>query len=277
VQFGLFMFPTDYSIDPIAFGRAAEERGFESIFFPEHSHIPVSRESPWPGGADLPREYWHTHDPFVALAAVAATTERIKLATGITLVVERDPIMLAKEVTSLDVISNGRVLFGIGGGWNLEEMRNHGTDPANRFKLMRERIEAMKALWTQDEAEYHGEFVDFDPVWQFPKPVQRPHPPILIGGNAPSTLRRVVAYGDEWMPNRGNYLERIPELQELAAEAGRDPIPVTVFGVRPHAESIDELIEAGVSRAILAVPPEPAESVIPRLDRYAQLVEEYPA
>ena len=277
MKFGVLMFPADYAIDPVTLGRAAEDRGFESLFFPEHTHIPTSRESPYPGGGDLPMEYSHTLDPFVAFGAIAATTEKIKLATGIALIVERDPIMLAKEVATLDQLSNGRVMLGIGGGWNREEMRNHGTEPSSRWLLVRERIEAMQALWTQEEAEYHGELVDFGPTWQWPKPVQQPHPPILVGGNGANTLKRVVRYGDEWMPiaGRGDALSRIPELQELAAEAGRDPIPVSVFGAPANAEAIDELAEAGVSRAILSLPPAGEEQVISILDRYASFVEEY--
>src|SRR4051794_6543777 len=183
LQFGLAMFPTDYAIDPVALGRLAEERGFESLWFPEHTHIPSERATPYPAGGDLPQEYWHTYDPFGALSAVAATTERLKVGTGICLIVERDPITTAKEVASLDLLSGGRFLFGIGAGWNREEMANHGTDPRTRFTLMRERVEAMKAIWTQDEAEYHGRLVDFDPIWSWPKPVQQPHPPVLVGGN----------------------------------------------------------------------------------------------
>lgn len=277
MKFGVLMFPADYAIDPVTLGQAAEDRGFESLFFPEHTHIPTNRESPYPGGGDLPMEYSHTLDPFVAFGAIAATTEKIKLATGIALIVERDPITLAKEVATLDQLSNGRVMLGVGGGWNREEMRNHGTDPATRWRLMRERIEAMQALWTQEEAEYHGELVDFGPTWQWPKPVQQPHPPILVGGNGANTLKRVVSYGDEWMPivGRGDPLSRIPELQELAAEAGREPIPVSVFGVPANAEAIDELAEAGVGRAILSLPPADEEQVITILDRYASFVEEY--
>ena len=215
MKFGAFMFPTDYSIGPVELAREVEARGFESLWFPEHTHIPTNRESPYPGGGELPQEYSHTLDPFVALGAAAAVTERIKLGTGISLVVERDPIVLAKEVATLDQISNGRVLLGIGGGWNREEMSNHGTDPTHRWKLMRERIEAMKAIWTQDEAEYHGEFVDFDPIWSWPKPVQRPHPPIILGNAGAGAVRRVVRYADEWMPigGRVNMSERLDDLR----------------------------------------------------------------
>src|SRR3954464_11047749 len=201
LQFGLAMFPADYAVDPVTLGRMAEERGFESLWFPEHTHIPVSRDTPYPAGGELPDMYWHTHDPFVSLAAVAATTERIKVGTGICLIVERDPITTAKEVASIDQLSGGRFLFGIGAGWNREEMATPGTDASRRFGLMRERVEAMKAIWTQDEAEYHGEHVDFDPIWAWPKPAQKPHPPILVGGKGERVIDRVVRYGDEWMPN----------------------------------------------------------------------------
>src|SRR5918998_2726925 len=257
MKFGIEMFPTDYSIGVTELGRAAEDMGFESVFFPEHTHIPTSRRSPWPGGAELPKEYSHTLDPFVALGAVAAVTSTIKLGTGICLVIERDPIVLAKEVASLDFLSGGRVLFGIGGGWNYEEMEHHGTKPTLRWKILRERILAMKAIWTQDEAEYHGEFVDFDPIWSWPKPVQQPHPPILVGGSGPRTLDRVIEYGDEWMPIGGratNVGERIAELQRMAAEAGRGSIPVTIFGVRPDPAVIEHYRSIGVTRCVFGVP-----------------------
>src|SRR3989454_4075904 len=246
------MFPADYAIDPVTLGKAVEERGFDSLFFPEHTHIPTSRRSPWPGGAELPREYYHTHDLFVALAAVAATTEKLLLGTGICLVVERDPIILAKEVASLDRLSGGRLIFGVGGGWNREEMENHGTDPRTRFPLMRERILAMKEIWAKDEAEYHGKYVDFDPIWSWPKPVQKPHPPILVGGNGPKVLDRVLAFGDEWMPNRigdeEKFFARIADLQERARTAGRDPIPVTFSGAPLKPDVIEQLANANVHR-----------------------------
>src|SRR2546423_1919274 len=193
------MFPTDYAIAPADLGRLAEERGFESLWFPEHTHIPASRETPYPGGGELPPEYSHTHDPFVALAQVAAVTERLRVATGICLVIQRDPIVTAKEVASLDALSGGRFIFGVGAGWNREEMLDHGTDPGRRFGVMRERIEAMKAIWTSDEASYHGRYVDFDRIWSWPKPAQRPHPPIIVGGNGELVLERVVGYGDRRM------------------------------------------------------------------------------
>ena len=225
MKFGAFMFPTDYSIGPAELATEVEARGFESLWFPEHTHIPASRQSPYPGGGELPQEYSHTLDPFVALGAAAAVTERILLGTGISLIIEHDPITLAKIVATLDQISGGRVLLGVGGGWNREEMSNHGTDPSRRWKLLRERIEAMKAIWTQDAAEYHGEFVDFDPIWSWPKPVQQPHPPIILGNAGAGAVGRAVSYADEWMPIGGR-VDLPQRLQELNAQARR-PVAVT--------------------------------------------------
>jgi probable F420-dependent oxidoreductase len=276
VRFGLAIFPTWYTIDPPLLGRLAEERGFESLFLPEHTHIPVSRRSPYPGGGELPREYSNTYDPFVALTAVAAATERLRVGTGICLVVERDPIVTAKEVASVDRLSGGRFLFGVGAGWNEEEMENHGTDPRVRFGLMRERIEAMKAIWTQDEPEYHGRHVDFDAVWCWPKPLQQPHPPVLVGGTGERVLDRVLAYGDEWMPNRvrddDELAARVAELHRRAGEAGRAPIPVTVFGASRRRERLERLERAGVSRCLFALPAGEPGEVERKLDEYAQVV-----
>jgi probable F420-dependent oxidoreductase len=280
VKFGLAMFPTDYAIRPAELGRLAEEHGFESLLFPEHTHIPTSRKTPYPAGGELPPEYSHTHDPFVALATVAEATERLRIGTGICLMVERDPIVTAKEVASLDQLSDGRFLFGVGAGWNREEMENHGTDPSRRFSLMRERIEAMKAIWTQDEAEYHGEQVDFDPIWSWPKPAQKPHPPVLVGGNGEKVLERVLAFGDEWMPNvisRDNIDplgERIRELQERARDAGRGEIPVSGFAAPRDPESVERMAEAGFHRAFWYVDPEPRDEVAKRIERYAERVDE---
>ena len=236
----------------------------------------MSRESPYPAGGDLPDEYSHTIDLFVALAAAATATERLKVGSGICLVVERDPILLAKEVASVDHISGGRFLFGIGGGWNREEMRNHGTDPKTRWALLRERIEAMRAIWTSEEAEYHGRFVDFERIWSWPKPVQQPGPPVVIGGSGPTTFDRVIEYGDGWMPIGGRselpLADQIAELQQRAAEKGRPPVPVTLFGARPKQVHLDKLVDAGVSRAVFWLPPAPADTVLPLLDRYAELL-----
>jgi probable F420-dependent oxidoreductase len=277
MRYGVNMFPTRYSVGPAELARAVEERGFESLFVPEHTHIPTSRRSPWPGGPDLPDHYRETLDPFLALTAAAAVTERILLGTGICLVVERDPIITAKEVATLDLISGGRFLFGIGGGWNREEMENHGTDPKRRFAVMRERVLAMKEIWTNDEAEFHGTHVDFDPLWQWPKPVQRPHPPILVAGNGPGTLARVVEYGDGWIPIPGRGTvplgEGTAQLRELCAEHGRDPVPVTVFGARPEAEVLDHYAAAGVDRVLFSLPSAEAAEAFKLLDTYANLAE----
>ncbi len=277
MNFGVYTFPTDYAFNVVDLGRALEERGFESLFVPEHTHIPTSRRSPWPGGAELPEEYKHTLDPFVALGAVAATTSRLLIGTGICLVVERDPIITAKEVATLDLLSGGRFLFGVGGGWNREEMEDHGTDPRTRFRLLRERVLAMKAIWTQDEAEFHGDLVDFDPLWSWPKPVQQPHPPVIVGGNGPGVLDRVLDYGDGWMPNagRGRVKEGMVELARRAAEQGREPIPVSIFGARPEPQTVDDYVAMGVERCLFVVPPKPADDVLPLLDRYAELAAKF--
>ena len=275
MELGLAILLTDYSMQPARLGSLAEERGFESLFLAEHTHIPASRETPYPGGTELPREYSHTLDPFVALAAAAAATERLKLGTGVCLVIERDPIVTAKEVATLDHVSGGRFLFGVGAGWNKEEMRNHGTDPRTRWRVMRERVEAMKAIWTQDEAEYHGRFVDFDPIWSWPKPVQKPHPPVLVGGVGDKVLDRVVAYGDEWIPNRvrspEQLGERIAGLQRRAEAAGRAPIPVTVFGAKREQRLLERLEAAGVTRSLFYVRPEEPDDVERQLDERAEV------
>lgn len=279
MQVGLMTFPTEYSIQPDELARMVEELGFESLFVAEHSHIPASRDTPYPAGGELPREYSHTYDPFVALTAAAAATERLLLATGICLVVERDPIICAKEVATLDRVSGGRFLFGVGAGWNREEMANHGTDPRTRFALLRERVEAMRAIWTSEEASYSGEHVSFERIWQWPKPLQEPHPPVLLGGNGPKVLERAVAFADGWMPNWGlqtheELFARIEELGRLAAEAGRDPIPVTVYAARAKREVLADLAEHGVARVVLWVPPAPRDEVAPRLERLASLARE---
>jgi probable F420-dependent oxidoreductase len=269
MDFGLAIFPTDYAAPTAQLARAAEERGFESLFFPEHTHIPASRETPYPAGGDLPLEYWHTHDPFVALASAAAVTEKLRVATGICLVIERDPIITAKEVATLDFLSGGRFLFGIGAGWNVEEMRNHGTDSATRFGLLKERVEAMKAIWAEEQASYHGGYVDFDRIWSWPKPVQQPHPPILVGGNGDGVIDRVLAYGDEWLPEPEDGLtDRMRELADRAQAEGREPIPITVYGTQPA--DVEMYAEAGAHRCVYWLPPRGPEDTVRRAEELAR-------
>ncbi len=273
MELGLAHFATDYGMQPADIGRRAEELGFESLFFPEHTHIPVSRDTPYAGGGELPREYRHIVDPFVGLAAAAAVTERLKLGTGVCLIIERDPIVAAKEVATLDHISGGRFLFGVGAGWNIEEMRNHGTDPDTRFRRMRESVEAMKAIWTKEEAEYHGRIIDFGPIWSWPKPVQKPHPPVLVGG-----LGEKV-YDDEWIPNRvkspEELGERIAELQRRAEAAGRERIPVTVFGAKAELRLLERLKAAGVTRALFYLRAGEAGEVERHLDELGRVAAEW--
>src|SRR3954447_6253181 len=267
MDFGVMMFPTDDAVAPDELARMAEDRGFESLFFPEHTHIPASRESDYPGGGELPAMYSHTHDPFVALTAAAAATKRLLVGTGICLVIQRDPIITAKEVASVDRLSGGRFLFGVGAGWNREEMANHGTDPGRRFGVMRERVEAMKAIWTQDEASYHGRYVDFERIWSWPKPVQKPHPPVLVGGNGPRVLDRVLRYGDEWMPNRitddESLLARVDELRQRAER----PIGVTISGASTKPERLARYAEVGIDRAVFWVPPAGRSEIEPRIEQ----------
>ena len=274
MKFGIAIFPTDYAISMAELAPAVEEAGFESLWVAEHSHIPTSRATPYPAGGELPRMYMHTMDPFVALTAAAVASKTLKVGTGICLLIERDPIHTAKEAASLDAISNGRFLFGIGGGWNREEMADHGTVFETRWKLLRERVEAVKAIWAQEEAEYHGEMVDFGPMWCWPKPVQKPHPPVLLGGNGPNVLKRVVAYADEWMPNRGAALQRIPELREMEQAAGRGHIPVT-FYPRDTAADIERAAESGVERCIYYVPADGRAPALTKLNELARLIEPY--
>jgi probable F420-dependent oxidoreductase len=281
VDFGVLMFSTDYAVRPDELARMAEARGFESLFFPEHTHIPSSRETPYPGGGELPDEYSHTHDPFVALTAAAAATERLLVGTGICLVIERDPITTAKEVASLDQLSGGRFLFGVGAGWNAEEMENHGTDPGRRFGVMKERIEAMKAIWTTDEASYNGRYVEFDRIWSWPKPVQKPHPPVIVGGNGKRVLDRVIAYGDEWMPNRIESVEelqgRVDRLRQMAEDAGRDMPKIGLYAAPAKASEIEAYEAIGVNRYVLFVPPFDRPDAEARLDHLAGIIEEYRA
>ena len=276
MDFGAAIFFTDYAMGPADLGRALEQRGFDSLWAPEHSHIPLSRQSPFPAGGDLPKKYYDVMDPFVTLAAAAT---RLKVATGICLVVQRDPIQTAKEVASLDQISGGRFLFGIGAGWNAEEMRDHNTEFKTRFGLMQERVEAMKVIWTKSKPEYTGRFVKFPPMMTWPKPVQKPHPPVIVGGAFPFGARRALAYGDGWLPHArrpayGEVLGMLPEFRKMAAEAGRAPdtVPITVFGVAEDADLIKRYRDAGVARIIFNLPAAKADEVLPVLDRCAALM-----
>jgi probable F420-dependent oxidoreductase len=277
MKFGVAIFPSEDVPEPSELARMAEERGFESLLFPEHTHIPASRDTPYPAGGELPPEYSRTYDPFVALAAAAAASKTLKVGTAICLVIERDPIITAKEVASVDRLSGGRFLFGVGAGWNVEEMANHGTDSSKRFGIMRERVEAMKEIWGEDEASYHGRYVNFERIWSWPKPAQTPHPPILVGGNGPKVLDRVLAYGDEWMPNRVKDDQIIPRFEELgrrAAEAGRQ-IPITVAGMMRDPARIERFEQAGVHRGLFWLPAQGMDEVEAAFDKYAAAAEQY--
>jgi probable F420-dependent oxidoreductase len=278
VRYGLCTFPTDYSISPAALAVAAEERGFESLWVAEHSHIPASRRTPFPLGGDLPKIYYDVMDPFVALATAASVTRTIKLATGVCLLIQRDPIQTAKMVASLDQLSQGRFLFGVGGGWNAEEMEHHGTPFARRWKVLRERIEAMQKLWSEKQAEYHGEFVDFSPSFAWPKPVQKPWPPIHVGGGWPGGAKRAVQWGDGWIPvgMPDVAAAKLPEFRRMAADAGRDPakLEVSIYAGPTDAAALARLRDAGIARVVFMVPSEPAEQVLPRLDRLAATARE---
>ncbi|MEV8058495.1 LLM class F420-dependent oxidoreductase [Streptomyces antimycoticus] len=270
MKIGVSTFVTDQGIRPAPLGRALEERGFESLFIAEHSHIPVERRTPYPGGGDLPEVYYRTLDPFVTLAAIGAVTERLLLGTGILLVVQRDPITTANEVASLDLVSNGRAVFGVGAGWNREEMENHGTDPSTRGRLMNERLRAMRELWTKEKAEFHGEFVNFDPVFQWPKPVQRPHPPIYVGGGGDATFRRIADLGDAWLANSGSPEELGPQIKRMREVAGRE-VPVTVYAVPEDAKAIEGYQRVGVERVLFYLPTLPEAETLARLDAMSQI------
>jgi probable F420-dependent oxidoreductase len=278
MKIGFYYFATEYSMPIVEVARALEERGYESLFVPEHTHIPASRKTPWPGGAELPKQYSHTLDPYVGLAAAAAVTKTLRLGTGVSLLTERDPIVTAKTVATLDLISGGRFEFGIGAGWNVEEMENHGTRFETRFKVMVERAKAMKTIWTQDEAAYHGEFVDFEPLWSWPKPVQKPHPPILLGGETKYTLQRVMEFCDGWFP-RGRGFEdpkdEMARLKRFADEAGRDlkTVSTTLFGTRPDAGYVEQCRAAGLDRALFALSPEGRDTVMREIDRHIVFIE----
>jgi probable F420-dependent oxidoreductase len=269
MNFGISTFVTDEGIASTALARAIEERGFDSLFIAEHTHIPLSRKSPWPRGGELPRRYYRTLDPFITLTAAAAATERLLLGTGVALVIERDPIITAKEVASLDLVSGGRVIFGIGVGWNREEMENHGTDPSIRGKLMDERIRAMIEMWTKDEPEFHGRYVDFDPIGIWPKPLQKPYPPIYVGGGR-KAFERIAQFGDAWLANGlpPDKLEAM--LAELREVAGSD-VPVSVFNASSEPEDLQAYAQLGVERVLLGLPTLPESETLKQLDKLAQV------
>ena len=280
MDFGASMFFTDYSMTSANLAKALEERGFESIWAAEHSHIPLSRKSPWGGGGDLPKQYYDVMDPFVTLTAAACVTKTLRLGTGVCLVNQRDPIQTAKLVASIDQVSGGRFLFGIGNGWNQDEMENHGTVFASRHKLVRERIEAMKAIWTQTKAEYHGEFVNFDPMMTWPKPVRKPHPPVIIGGAYPYAARRAVRYGDGWIPlagrpgQYGDVFDYVPKFREMLTEAGRDAttFPISLFSSSDDLDTLKRYRDLGIVRAVVSLPAAKEDVVLPILDRVAALM-----
>jgi probable F420-dependent oxidoreductase len=279
MHFGAAMFFTDYSIAPGALAQALETRGFESLWAPEHSHIPASRKTPFPPGGALPKKYSEAMDPFVSLTAAAAASRRLRIGTGVCLVSQRDPIQTAKLVASIDQISGGRFLFGVGGGWNAEEMADHGTAFGDRFKVMRERIAAMKEIWTKAEAAYHGEFVTFPPLSSWPKPVQKPYPPIIVGGAFPYAARRAIAYGDGWIPHvsrpqYGDVSEFVPRFREMAAAAGRETgsLPVTLWGIAEDAERLRRYRDLGVARVVVSLRSAGADEILPLLDRWAKLI-----
>ena len=276
---GVSMFFTDYSMAPGALGQALEARGFESVWAPEHSHIPLSRKSPFPGGGDLPKRYYDAMDPFVTLTAAAMATKTLMVGTGVCLVAQRDPIQTAKLVASIDQVSGGRFLFGIGNGWNQDELEDHGVKFQDRHKVARERVEAMKEIWTKSKAEYHGEFVNFDPMMTWPKPVTKPHPPVIVGGAFPYSARRAIRYGDGWIPQaaRSGYQEiadLIPEFRKMATEAGRgaDEIAVTVWFPRRELDLMKRYADLGVQRVVFNLESEAADKVVPVLDEIAEFM-----
>ena len=273
-KFGVSIFPTDYSIQPVEIAKEAEARGFQSLFFPEHTHIPTSRNTPFPGGGELPKQYWHSHDPFVALGACAAVTSEIRLGTGICLIIERDPITTAKEIASLDMISNGRTIIGIGAGWNREEMENHGADFKNRWQIVKEKVEAMRAIWTNEEPEYHGKYVDFDPIWSYPKPIQDGGPPIWMGANSKWVFERIADYADGWMPIGGLGSGNMNRLKEALDSKNRkiEDLTLALFGGPKDRAQIVGRIEQGFDEVIFSLPSEGPDQVLPLLDEYADIV-----
>jgi len=279
MDLGAFYFPTDYGINVAELARTLEDRGFKSLYVPEHTHIPLSRKTAFPGGGELPKRYSHTHDPFVALAFAAAATKKLTIGTGICLVPQHEPIATAKTIASLDQLSGGRFVFGIGGGWNVDEMENHGATYKTRFKMMREHVLAMKALWTEEAGSYHGEFVNFDAAWSWPKPRQKPHPPIILGGESDHTLRRIIEYCDGWLPRPRGFdpVAGAEKLRRMSSEKGRDPksLTITVFAAPPDAKVLDSYKKAGLQGALLAIPDLDRDGILRQLDQWTPLAKAY--
>ena len=280
MRFGITMIPADYAVSPVRLGVLVETYGFDSIWLGEHSHIPVSRESAYPSGGELPEEFSHFHDTMISLAAIASVTTRISLGMSTLVVPDHDPIVLAKQISSLDHLSAGRVIVGVGAGWNLEEIANHGVDPRFRVGIMCERVLAMKAIWANDEASFHGRFVDFDPIWQWPKPLQRPHPPILFGGQGPGVLQRVLDYGSGWLASGRHFDEErlgvwVSKLQDLAGERGQAPVPVSFQDAPATPQTIERCLDMGLERCNFRVPAADEGTVTAKLEEYVKLVEPY--
>lgn len=271
MKFGIATFVTDEGIRPDALGRAVEERGFDSVFLAEHSHIPASRETPYPGGGDLPRVYYRTLDPFVALTAAGAATSTLILGTGIALLPQRDVIHTAMQVASLDLLSGGRVAFGVGSGWNREEMRNHGVEPRTRGALMNEQLAALIEIWGKDVAEFHGEYVDFGPIYAWPKPVQKPHPPIYLGGESPAALDRLLRYGDAWLPRAHTTTDELRRVRAWLAEHGRTDVPFTIFGADRDPDALRDYADAEVERVTFMLDTLPESETLKELDELAEL------
>ncbi|HEX5319405.1 MAG TPA: LLM class F420-dependent oxidoreductase [Stellaceae bacterium] len=275
MEFGASIFFTDYSITPAELGVALEERGFDSVWAAEHSHIPVPRKTPAPGGGELHKRYYDVMDPFVTLAVVGAATKKLKLATGIALVIQRDTIQTAKLVASLDQTSGGRFLFGIGGGWNVEEIEAHGTVFATRMQKMREQMEAMKEIWTKSTAEYNGDIVKVPSMMTWPKPAQKPHPPIILGGAFPWAARRAIRYGDGWYPNAtsGDPEVYIPAFRKMAQEKGRDPksLSLRLGGAPEDADRLKRFRDLGVDAVNVTLMSDKRDEILPILDRWATL------
>ena len=282
MKVGAFYFPTDYGINIADLARALEDRGFDSLFVPEHTHIPLSRKTPFPAGGDLPKRYAHTHDPFVALAFAAAATKKLTIGTGICLVPQHEPIATAKAIASLDMLSSGRFVFGIGAGWNVDEMENHGATYKTRFAIMREHVLAMKEIWLKEESSFHGKYVNFDPIWSWPKPLRKAGPPVILGGETDYTLQRVVEYCDGWFPRpRQGFTGAlaVERLKKMADSKGRDfkDFTITVFGAPPDAAAIAEYDKAGIQYALLAIPDLSRDEILKHLDKTAALAKAYSA